>query len=124
MSPAVAELDELWSAVGDPTRRRMLNVLLDHGEATATTLAGELPVTRQAVSKHLAVLDRAGLVGSHRRGREVRYVVRPQRLDVATRSMAQIAAEWDARLSAIKRIAEAVAREQRQQRQRQKENSG
>ena len=124
MSPAVAELDELWSAVGDPTRRRMLNVLLDHGGATATTLAGELPVTRQAVSKHLAVLDRAGLVGSHRRGREVRYVVRPQRLYVATRSMAQIAAEWDARLSAIKRIAEAVAREQRQQRQRQKENSG
>ena len=124
MSPAVAELDELWSAVGDPTRRRMLNVLLDHGEATATTLATDLPVTRQAVSKHLAVLDRAGLVGSHRRGREVRYVVRPQRLDVATRSMAQIAAEWDARLSAIKRIAEAVAREQRQQRQRQKENSG
>ncbi len=122
MTPAVAELDELWSAVGDPTRRRMLNVLLNQGEATATTLAGELPVTRQAVSKHLAVLDRAGLVGSHRQGREVRYAVRPQRLYAATRSMAQVAAEWDARLSAIKRIAEAVAREQRQQRQTQEEN--
>lgn len=123
MSPAVAvaELDELWSAVGDPTRRRMLNVLLDRGEATATTLAGELPVTRQAVAKHLAVLDRAGLVAGQRHGREVRYVVRPQRLYVATRSMAQVAAEWDARLSSIKRIAESIAREQERQRQRQEE---
>jgi predicted ArsR family transcriptional regulator len=123
MTPAVAELDELWSAVGDPTRRRMLNVLLAQGEATATTLAGELPVTRQAVSKHLAVLDRAGLVGSHKHGREVRYAVRPQRLFVATRSMAQVAAEWDARLAAIKRLAEAVAREQRQEQHRHEERS-
>lgn len=112
MSAAVAELDELWAAVGDPTRRRMLGALLDRGEATATVLAGDLPVTRQAVAKHLAVLDRAGLVQAQRHGREVRYAVRPQRLHAATRSMAQVAAEWDARLSAIKRIAEAIAREQ------------
>jgi DNA-binding transcriptional ArsR family regulator len=110
MSPVATELDELWSAVADPTRRRMLDVLLDRGEATATVLAGELPVTRQAVTKQLAVLDRAGLVDGRRLGREVRYAIRPQRLDVATRSMAQVAAEWDARLSAIKRIAEAAAR--------------
>lgn len=110
MNPATTELDDLWSAVADPTRRRMLDVLLDRGEATATVLAGELPVTRQAVAKQLAVLDRAGLVEGRRRGREVRYAIRPQRLDVATRSMAQVAAEWDARLSAIKRIAEAAAR--------------
>jgi DNA-binding transcriptional ArsR family regulator len=107
------ELDDLWSAVGDPTRRRMLNVLLERGEATATLLADELPVTRQAVAKHLAVLDRVGLVESERCGREVRYAVRPQRLYVATRSMAHVAAEWDARLSAIKRIAETIALEQR-----------
>jgi ArsR family transcriptional regulator, cadmium/lead-responsive transcriptional repressor len=107
---AVAELDELWSAVADPTRRRVLDVLLDRGDATATIVAGELPVTRQAVAKHLAVLDRAGLVEGRRRGREVRYAIRPQRLDMAARSMAQVAAEWDARLAAIKRIAEAVAR--------------
>jgi DNA-binding transcriptional ArsR family regulator len=112
---AVAELDELWSAVGDPTRRRMLDVLVDRGEATATRLAGELPVTRQAVAKHLAVLGRAGLVEGRRDGREVRYAIRPQRLAAASRSMAQVAAEWDARLSAIKRIAEAAAREQREQ---------
>jgi ArsR family transcriptional regulator, cadmium/lead-responsive transcriptional repressor len=110
MSPVATELDDLWSAVADPTRRRMLDLLLDRGEATATVLAGELPVTRQAVTKQLAVLDRAGLVDGRRLGREVRYAIRPQRLDVATRSMAQVAAEWDARLSAIKRIAEAAAR--------------
>jgi ArsR family transcriptional regulator, cadmium/lead-responsive transcriptional repressor len=108
-----AELDELWSAVADPTRRRVLDVLLDRGEATATAVAGELPVTRQAVAKHLIVLDRAGLVQGRRQGREVRYAVRPQRLGAATRSMAQVAAEWDARLAAIKRIAEAAAAAQR-----------
>ena len=113
MSPVAAELDELWSAVAEPTRRRGLDVLLLRGEATATTLAGELPVTRQAVAKHLVVLDRAGLVEGRRRGREVRYAVRPERLDVAARSMAQVAAEWDARLAAIKRIAEAAAAAQR-----------
>jgi len=100
----------LGAAVADPTRRRVLDVLLDRGEATATTLAGELPVTRQAVAKHLGVLDRAGLVERTRRGREVRHAVRPQRLDAATRSMAHLAADWDARLSAIKRIAESAAR--------------
>lgn len=119
MSPVAADVDELWSAIADPTRRRVLDVLLDRGEATATILAGELPVTRQAVAKHLAVLDRTGLVEGTRRGREVRYAIRPQRLDAATRSMAQVAADWDARLSAIKRIAESVARPQATERQRQ-----
>jgi DNA-binding transcriptional ArsR family regulator len=110
---AATEVDELWSAVADPTRRRVLDVLLDRGEATATIVAGELPVTRQAVAKHLAVLDRAGLVEGRRHGREVRYAIRPQRLDAATRSIEQVAAEWDARLAAIKLIAESTAREQR-----------
>ena len=119
MSPVAAEVDELWSAVADPTRRRVLDVLLDRGEVTATILAGELPVTRQAVAKHLGVLDRAGLVEGTRRGREVRYAIRPQRLDAATRSMALLAADWDARLSAIKRIAESVARAQATERRTQ-----
>jgi len=106
---SVAEVDELWAAVGDPTRRRVLDVLLDRGEATATVLAAELPVTRQAVAKHLAVLDRAGLVEGRKRGREMRYAVRPERLDAAARSVAQVAAGWDVRLAAVKRIAEAAA---------------
>ena len=54
--------DDLWSAVGDPTRRRMLDLLLADGGGTATTLSERLPVTRQAVAKHLGVLDRVGLV--------------------------------------------------------------
>ena len=111
---ATAELDELWSAVAEPTRRRVLDVLLDRGEATATAVARELPVTRQAVTKHLVVLDRAGLVEGRREGREMRYSVRPQRLRAATRSLAQVAAEWDERLAAIKRIAEAAAAAQRE----------
>jgi ArsR family transcriptional regulator, cadmium/lead-responsive transcriptional repressor len=115
MSAATAEVDELWAAVGDPTRRRVLDVVLERGEATATMVATELPVTRQAVAKHLVVLDRAGLVEGRRRGREMRYAVRPERLDAAARSMAEVAAAWDMRLQAIKRIAEAAAAAQREQ---------
>jgi DNA-binding transcriptional ArsR family regulator len=111
MSPRGDDTDELWAAIADPTRRRLLDVLLAHGEATATTIAGELPVTRQAVAKHLAVLERAGLVEKARQGREVRYVIRPQQLDAAARSMASVAAEWDQRLLSIKRIAEAMIKE-------------
>jgi DNA-binding transcriptional ArsR family regulator len=110
MSRRGEEDDELWAAVADPTRRRLLDALLVHGEATATALAAEVPITRQAVAKHLAVLDRAGLVEGRRRGREVRYAVRPERLDAATQRMARVAAQWDERLAAIKRLAEASAR--------------
>lgn len=111
MSRGADERDELWAAVADPTRRRILDALLAHGEATATTLAGELPVTRQAVAKHLSVLERAGLVESRRLGREVRYAVRPERLDAARERLARVAAEWDQRLGAIKRLAESSVRE-------------
>lgn len=107
----VATDDALWAAVGDPTRRRVLDALLDHGEATTTTLAKGLPVTRQAVAKHLAVLNRVGLVAGRRRGREVRYVVRPERLDDAAEAMARAAAQWDGRLARIKRLAESVQAE-------------
>ena len=77
MTRTGGEDEELWAAVAEPSRRRVLDVLLARGEATSTALAGELPLTRQAVAKHLAVLDRAGLVEGRRQGREVRYVVRP-----------------------------------------------
>ena len=104
--------EELWAAVAEPGRRRLLDVLLARGEATATTLASELPITRQAVTKHLAVLERVGLVEARRHGREVRYTVRPERLDAAAQAMAQVAARWDGRLRAIKRLAESAHREQ------------
>jgi ArsR family transcriptional regulator, cadmium/lead-responsive transcriptional repressor len=106
------EADELWAAVADPTRRRLLDALLAHGEATATALAGDMPVTRQAVAKHLAVLERAGLVEGRRQGREVRYAVRAERLDAATRWLATVAEHWEARLMAIKRLAETADRAQ------------
>jgi ArsR family transcriptional regulator, cadmium/lead-responsive transcriptional repressor len=111
MSVAVAEDDALWAAVADPTRRRVLDALLEQGEASTTVLAEGLPVTRQAVAKHLAVLNRAGLVAGRRRGREVRYAVRPERLDDAAEAIARVAAQWDGRLARIKRLAETVQAE-------------
>ena len=108
MSAPVNE-EALLEAVSDTSRRRVLDLLLAKGEVTPTALAADLPFTRQAVAKHLAVLDRAGLVDSKRHGREVRYSIRPEHLDVAVRAMAKVAARWDARLEAIKRMAESDA---------------
>jgi DNA-binding transcriptional ArsR family regulator len=102
--------EQLWAAVAEPGRRRLLDVLVAHGEATPTTLAKELPFTRQAVSKHLAILLDAGVVTQRRDGREVRYTVQPERLEAAAREMAAAAARWSARLATIKRIAEAAHR--------------
>jgi ArsR family transcriptional regulator, cadmium/lead-responsive transcriptional repressor len=99
--------DELWSAIGDPSRRRVLDLLVSSGEATASRLAGQVPFSRQAVSKHLTVLEQAGLISRRKEGREVRYRVDPQRLDDATSAMAAVARDWDRRLGAIKRLAEA-----------------
>jgi len=107
-----AEDDELWAAAADPSRRRVLDALLRLGEATPTTLAKELPFTRQAVSKHLAILLRAGMVEERRVGREVRYTVQLERLGDAAAAIAAAAARWDTRLLAIKRIAEAAHQQQ------------
>lgn len=98
--------EELVEAVADSSRRQVLDLLLTRGELTPTALAAELPFTRQAVAKHLAVLDRAGLVESARSGREIRYSVKPAHLDVAVRAMTKVAARWDARLAAIKKTSE------------------
>ncbi len=110
MSTAVAEAvdDDLWSAIGDPTRRRMLDLLLIQGDGTATTLGQQLPVTRQAVAKHLGVLDRAGLVRATPAGREKRYRVDDAQLARAVAQLSSVGSAWDARLQRIKRIAEAI----------------
>ena len=100
--------DELWSAIGDPSRRRVLDLLVESGESSASWLAGHVPFSRQAVSKHLIVLEQAGLVRRRKQGREVLYQVEADRLDQATRVMTDLAAQWDRRLSAIKRLAEAA----------------
>ncbi|MFI6002096.1 ArsR/SmtB family transcription factor [Streptomyces sp. NPDC051366] len=101
-------VDGVLAALADPTRRRLLDLLAAQGEASATALADRLPVSRQAVVKHLAVLDAAGLVSGSRVGREVRYAVRPVALDATARWMAALAADWDRRLAHIKRIAEST----------------
>ncbi|EWT03398.1 ArsR family transcriptional regulator [Intrasporangium oryzae NRRL B-24470] len=108
----VAVDDDLWSAVGDPTRRRMLDLLLTEGEGTATSLSERLPVTRQAVAKHLAVLDRVGLVRVTPVGREVRYRVDDAQLARAVAQLSEVGSAWDARLRRIKRMAEAIQRSQ------------
>ena len=110
--PGVADIvDSVLGALADPTRRQLLDLLAAQGEATATTLAERLPVSRQAVVKHLAVLDAAGLVSGGRVGREVRYAVRPAALDTTARWMASLATYWDRRLANIKRVAEAAERD-------------
>ena len=101
-------IGNVLDALADPTRRRVLDALAARGEATATMIAADLPVSRQAVTKHLAVLYRAGLVTSQRRGREMRFTVAPERLDATARWMGDLAAEWDARLARIKRLAESI----------------
>jgi DNA-binding transcriptional ArsR family regulator len=103
--------DGLWAAIADPSRRRVLDLLVQRGEASASWLAGQVPFTRQAVSKHLVALEEAGLVGRHKRGREVLFSVNADRLDQATRAMAEVAQRWDRRLETIKRLAEAAHRE-------------
>jgi ArsR family transcriptional regulator, cadmium/lead-responsive transcriptional repressor len=104
--------DALWSAVGDPIRRRMLDLLLSGGGGTATTLSEQLPVTRQAVAKHLGVLDRVGLVHVTPSGRERLYEVDQAQLAGAVAQLSSVGASWDARLHRIKRIAEALQRTQ------------
>jgi DNA-binding transcriptional ArsR family regulator len=103
--------DELWSAVADPSRRQVLDLLVSNGAVSASWLAGRVPFSRQAVSKHLVVLERAGLISRRKQGKEVLYQVEADRLDQATRAMAGLAAQWDRRLAAIKRLAETARAE-------------
>jgi DNA-binding transcriptional ArsR family regulator len=102
--------DALWSAVGDPTRRRMLDLLLSEGTGTATSLSAALPVTRQAVAKHLVVLDRVGLVHATPHGRENQFRVDQAQLARAVAQLAEVGTTWDRRLQRIKQIAEEIQR--------------
>ena len=97
----------VFEALADPTRRRLVGMLAERETATATELAAELPVTRQAVAKHLAALDAAGLVAARRRGRETRYRLTPAPLGEAAAWLADVEAEWDERLAALRRYVEA-----------------
>jgi ArsR family transcriptional regulator, cadmium/lead-responsive transcriptional repressor len=100
--------DELWSAIGDPTRRRMLDLLLADGPGTATSISEHVPVSRQAVAKHLTVLEKAGLVAAATVGRERRYGVHEERFARAVDQLTTVGTAWDARLRRIKSIAESI----------------
>jgi DNA-binding transcriptional ArsR family regulator len=107
--PEVPGVEQVLIAVADPIRRRILGLLAAEGAGTATRLATELPVSRQAVMKHLVMLDRAGLVSVRRHGREMRYRLQPEPLDGTAAWLAGLAAEWERRLAAIRSSAEAGA---------------
>jgi DNA-binding transcriptional ArsR family regulator len=100
------QVDGVLEALGDPTRRIVVELLATGGGRTATSLAGDLPVTRQAVVQHLAVLRDAGLVESRREGREVRFELRSTALTATAAWMADVAAQWDRRLAVITELAE------------------
>lgn len=93
--------EPVFAALSDATRRTLLTRLADGGPATATQLAAELPITRQAVIKHLEALRDAQLVTSARAGREVRYTVTPEPLADAVGWIADVGAQWDSRLAAL-----------------------
>jgi DNA-binding transcriptional ArsR family regulator len=109
VSPSALD-ERLWSAIGEPTRVRVIDVLLE-GDANVSQVASRLPVSRQAVAKHLAVLERSGLVESARVGRQLRYHLASERLAAARSALAERAAAWDARLVRIKTLAEAGGRQ-------------
>jgi DNA-binding transcriptional ArsR family regulator len=94
--------DAIFSALSDPTRRQVLRLVAEKGPASATTLGRELPVTRQAIVKHLVVLKSAGLVSGERRGHEVRYTLVPEPLDDAAAWLTGIGARWDERFARLR----------------------
>jgi DNA-binding transcriptional ArsR family regulator len=96
-------LDGVFDALGDPGRRALVQAVAARGRATATELAAELPVTRQAVSKQLVSLEHAGLLRSSRNGRENRYEVTPEPLGEAMAWMVEVGAAWDERLAKLAR---------------------
>ena len=96
--------DAVFAALADPTRRRVLRLVAERGPTSATLLERELPVTRQAIVKHLVVLSRAGLVTGQRAGQEVRYALVPEPLDDVSEWIAEIGLRWDERLARLRQV--------------------
>ncbi len=103
MQPVDPGADAVFGALSDPTRRRLLSAVAQRPEVTATELAAELPISRQAVVKHLSALAEAGLLDRERSGREVHYRITPEPLSEAVSWMAQVGGQWDTRLAALAR---------------------
>lgn len=96
---------DVCAALGDATRWDVLTEV-GRGEASASALAERLPVTRQAIAKHLAVLAEVGLVEPVRVGREVRYRAVGERLTLLARTLEAVGARWDERLATIRELAQ------------------
>jgi len=97
-------IDAVFSALSDPTRRTVMRAISDQGQASATELASQIPVSRQAIIKHLTALSEAGLVSADRQGRQKRYRLTPRPLGEAMSWMAEVGAEWDERLLSLQRF--------------------
>jgi DNA-binding transcriptional ArsR family regulator len=100
---AAQTADAVFAALADPTRRRVIEILAQRATETATGLAAELPISRQAVAKHLGALKRARLVRAQRRGRETQYSLDAAALAEVERWVAAVGAEWDERLGRLER---------------------
>jgi DNA-binding transcriptional ArsR family regulator len=96
--------DAVFAALADPTRRRVLRLVAERGPTSATLLERELPVSRQAIVKHLVVLSRAGLVTGRRAGQEVRYALVPEPLDEVSDWIAELGSRWDERLARLRQV--------------------
>jgi DNA-binding transcriptional ArsR family regulator len=95
---------EVFTALADPSRRGILAALAAGGPATATDLAAQLPITRQAIAKHLALLTDAGLVAPEAgERRRVRYRLQSAPMQVAQQFLAALARDWDSSLSALRK---------------------
>ena len=92
----------VFAALADPTRRQVLSIVGARGPVSATELAADLPVSRQAIVKHLDALRGAGLVDAARAGRAVHFALTPAALDDAASWMAAVGQRWDARLDALR----------------------
>jgi DNA-binding transcriptional ArsR family regulator len=99
-------IEGVFAALADPTRRQLLEALSRRPASTATMLAAHVPVSRQAVAKHLATLRESRLVTSHRAGKEVLFSVRPDELAATASWMTSLAATWQQRLQRLKEAAE------------------
>lgn len=100
----MSDVDKVFFALSDPTRRDVMRCISERGEISPTELAAELPVTRQAVAKHLDVLLAAGLVAHERQGRETVYHLTPSPMDGALSWIAEVGAQWDERLERLQRM--------------------
>jgi DNA-binding transcriptional ArsR family regulator len=109
----------VFAALADPMRRNLLVNLAENSPKTATQLAAEYPITRQGILKHLRILEEAGLVAVHQRGREKRYSLTPDPLVELDQWIKELNAKWDARLFRLKAFVEkAVIEEEAEEKKR------